>query len=73
MARIAGYDVKVVDVRPDRGTESMLDPVEITANTYVVLTTEDHLTDEQALRDVLPTPAAYIGMIGSRKKKRNDS
>ncbi len=68
MARIAGYDVKVVDVRPDRGTESMFDPVAITANTYVVLITEDHVTGEQALRDVLPTPAAYIGMIGSRKK-----
>lgn len=68
MARIAGYDIRVVDVKPNRGTEPMLDPTAITANTHVVLITEDHVTDEQALRDVLSTPAAYIGMIGSQRK-----
>lgn len=68
MARIAGYEVKVVDVRPERGTELMLDPPAITANTHVVLITEDHVTDEQALREILSTPAAYIGMIGSQRK-----
>ena len=33
-----------------------------------MLITEDHKTDELALRAVLETPAAYIGMIGSRRK-----
>jgi len=68
MARIAGYDVKMVDVRPDRGTAPMLDPTTITPKTHIVLITEDHVTDEQALREILSTPAAYIGMIGSQRK-----
>lgn len=68
MASIAGYDLKVVDVRPERGMDTMLNLSEITANTHVVLITEDHVTDEQAFRDVLLTPAPYIGMIGSRQK-----
>ncbi len=68
LARIVGYDVEVVDVLPDRAGRSQLVPDTITGRTYVVLISEDHVTDEQALRAVLPTPAAYIGMIGSRRK-----
>ncbi|MDH7486584.1 MAG: XdhC family protein [Anaerolineae bacterium] len=68
MARIVGFQVQVVDVRPERATVPQLDPAAITPQTYVVLITEDHVTDEQALRQVLDTPAAYIGMIGSRRK-----
>lgn len=68
MARIAGYDVRIVDVRPERGDRLALAPEEIMLNTYVVLITEDHVTDEQTLRAILPTPASYIGMIGSRRK-----
>lgn len=68
MARIVGFDVQVVDVRPERATVPQFDPTAITPWTYVVLITENHITDEQALRQVLDTPAAYIGMIGSRRK-----
>ena len=68
LAGIVGYDVQVVDVVPERADRPRLAPETITNNTFVVLITEDHVTDEQALRDVLPTPAAYIGMIGSRRK-----
>lgn len=68
MARIVGFQVQVVDVRPERATVPQLDPATITPWTYVVLITENHVTDEQALRQVLDTPAAYIGMIGSRRK-----
>jgi xanthine dehydrogenase accessory factor len=68
IARIVGYDVQVVDVLAERADRSQLAPNTITDRTYVVLISEDHVTDEQALRDVLPTPAAYIGMIGSRRK-----
>lgn len=70
LAHIAGYEVKIVDVRAERGDRSVLTPEEITPNTYVVLITEDHVTDERALRDLLPTPASYIGMIGSQRKIR---
>jgi xanthine dehydrogenase accessory factor len=66
--RIVGYEIQVVDVRPERADRPQLAPENITTETYVVIITEDHVTDEQALRDVLPTPAAYIGMIGSRRK-----
>lgn len=68
LARVVGYDVQVVDVLAERADRPHLAPETITDRTYVVLITEDHVTDEQALRDVLPTPAAYIGMIGSRRK-----
>ena len=39
------------------------------AATYVVLVSKGFVTDEAALRRVLETPAAYIGMIGSRRKR----
>lgn len=38
------------------------------SDTHIVLITEDHRTDEQALRELLSTPAAYLGLIGSRQK-----
>ncbi|MGQ9494286.1 MAG: XdhC family protein [Anaerolineae bacterium] len=68
MARIVGFNVQVVDVRSERATVPQFNPATITPWTYVVLITEDHLTDEQALRQVLDTPAAYVGMIGSLRK-----
>jgi xanthine dehydrogenase accessory factor len=68
MGRIAGYDARIVDVRPERGDKPALDSEQVTQSTYVVLITEDHVTDEQALRHVLTTAAPYIGMIGSRRK-----
>ena len=68
MARIVGFNVQVMDVRPERATVPQLDPAAITPQTYVVLITEDHVTDQQALRQVLDTLAAYVGMIGSRRK-----
>ena len=38
-------------------------------HTYVVLLTKGFTTDEAALRRVIESPAAYIGMIGSRQKR----
>lgn len=68
MASTVGYDVHVVDIRPERGDMPHLDPAAISASTYVVLMTQDHLTDEAALHQALASPARYIGMIGSRQK-----
>jgi len=68
MARTVGYDIQVVDVQQERGDRTVLDPETITADTYAVIITEDHVTDERALRDALQTPANYIGMIGSKRK-----
>jgi xanthine dehydrogenase accessory factor len=58
----------LVNVRPERGERPQFDPTAITGSTYMVLITEDHVIDEAALRQALPTPAPYIGMIGSLRK-----
>lgn len=68
MARLLEYKVSLADVRPERGQP--FDPAVITANTYVVIVTEDAVSDEAVLRAALSTPAPYIGMIGSRRKCR---
>ena len=70
MARLAGLNVEVVDVRPERATVQQFDPAAITPWTYVVIITETHASDEHVLRQVLDTPAAYVGVIGSRRKIR---
>ena len=38
-------------------------------STYVALVTKGFVTDEAALRRVIDSPAAYIGMIGSKRKR----
>lgn len=40
----------------------------LTANTYVVIVTRGHRSDEECLKLVINSPGAYIGMIGSRRK-----
>lgn len=44
--------------------------VTITARTFVVIVTRGHDHDEAVLRQVVSSPAAYIGMIGSPRKVR---
>jgi xanthine dehydrogenase accessory factor len=66
IARLLDYEVRLVDVRSERGQP--FDPASITASTFVVIMTEDAVSDETILRAALPTPAPYIGMIGSRRK-----
>lgn len=39
------------------------------ADTYVALVSKGFATDEAALRHVIDSPAAYIGMMGSRRKR----
>jgi xanthine dehydrogenase accessory factor len=70
MARIVGFHVQVIDMEPERSTLPQLDPSTITPWTYVVLVTGSHASDERALRLVVDTPAAYVGMIGSQRKVR---
>lgn len=42
----------------------------VNAQTHVVIITRGHAQDEAALRTVLGSPVAYVGMIGSRRKVR---
>lgn len=86
MAKEAGFRVKVIDGRskfltkerfpeadelieawPDEVTES----VKFDSNTYVVILTHDEKFDAPALEVSLPTPARYIGAIGSRTTTAN--
>ncbi len=43
--------------------------LEITKHHYVVIVTRGHLHDKTVLKQALKTPAGYIGMIGSKKKR----
>jgi xanthine/CO dehydrogenase XdhC/CoxF family maturation factor len=38
-------------------------------HTFVALVSKGYPTDEAALRRILDSPAAYIGMIGSKRKR----
>jgi len=68
MGETVGFEVIVVDVEPGRATVPELDAVTLNEDSYVVLITTDHVSDEAALRQVITSPARYIGMIGSRAK-----
>lgn len=70
MGEAAGFEVVVVDVAPGRATVPELELVSLTSDSYVVLITTDHISDEAALRIALKSPARYIGMIGSLAKCR---
>ncbi|MEY4761625.1 MAG: hypothetical protein RLZZ200_1481 [Pseudomonadota bacterium] len=81
MARMAGYDVTVVDpraafLRPDRFPDvTRLDQwpqqafpaLKPDARTAVVLLTHDPKIDDPALECVLGTPAFYVGALGSTR------
>jgi xanthine dehydrogenase accessory factor len=64
----AGFDVVVIDVEPGRASVPGLDSLELTRDSFIVLITTDHISDEAALRQVIHSPIRYIGMVGSRHK-----
>jgi xanthine dehydrogenase accessory factor len=48
--------------------ESVLDKVKINKNSYIVIVTKGHKSDEIVLEKVVKTDVKYIGMIGSKTK-----
>jgi xanthine dehydrogenase accessory factor len=82
-ANLVGFEVVVVDDRPEFTAPELL-PEGVTArcgrigeeiagfpiraDTYVVIATRGHEHDAEALAACIHRPAAYIGMIGSRRK-----
>jgi len=83
VARAAGFRVVVVDDRPafanpDRFPEAeqtvvlpmhdALSRLPIDRSSYIVAVTRGHQHDEPVIEQAIRTPAAYIGMIGSRRK-----
>jgi xanthine dehydrogenase accessory factor len=78
-----GFEILVIDDRPEftrtelfpEGTATQCGPIGQTVgrcvrgdNPYVVIATRGHRNDADALAACLHAPAAYIGMIGSRRK-----
>lgn len=68
MGEAAGFDVNVVDVVAGQDQIPELGQVELTRDSFVVLITTDHISDEASLRVALKTEVQYIGMIGSMAK-----
>ena len=83
MGHRCGFRVTVVDDRPDMLSEERfphaderlvgeiveaLQGLPVTPSHHIVIVTRGHAHDEGALRVVLDSPAAYLGMIGSRRK-----
>lgn len=83
VAHLLDFEVIVVDDRPSFANAerfpsaerivvddvaTALEDIEITPSTYVVLVTRAHTHDVHALRKIVSQPAAYIGMIGSRRR-----
>ena len=82
-AKILGFHITVIDDRvmyanrerfPDveevlvGDMAEILRGLEITPQTYIVLITRGHQFDEPCLREIIHSPAKYIGMIGSRRR-----
>lgn len=81
--RMAGYPYLVADDRKEFANEDRfpgataiinempqkaVEAARVDADTYAVIVTRGHALDRECLEAVLRTPAAYIGMIGSRDK-----
>jgi xanthine dehydrogenase accessory factor len=80
---LMGFSVAVVDDRPEFASAERFPQAErvicgdfeeelrrfpITPQTYVVVVTHGHREDELSLRQVVTSEAAYVGMIGSRRR-----
>ena len=79
-----GFRTVVIDDRPEYASrerfpfadelvvlESFTDlakKMEFNRDSYIVIVTRGHLNDQDVVEQVLKTDAAYIGMIGSRRK-----
>ncbi|NLD38923.1 MAG: xanthine dehydrogenase [Desulfatiglans sp.] len=83
IAKIAGFRIVVIDDRPNYANkerfpdadEFVIDDIaqavqslSINRVSYVVIACRGHLEDQEVLEQALKTDAAYIGMIGSKKK-----
>lgn len=83
VARLAGFDVTVVDDREayanrERFPEAReiiaedfdvaLGKVDPTESAYIVIVTRGHRDDMRVLRWAVQAPARYVGMIGSKRK-----
>lgn len=83
MASWCGFDITVIDDRQEfacvdrfpRAGKVLVAPMDnirdlalSSATTYFILITREHRHDDLLLRQLLGTPYAYLGMIGSRRR-----
>ncbi|WP_406541342.1 XdhC family protein [Clostridium ljungdahlii] len=61
-------DVEEVKVVPS--FENILKYINVDNNSYIVIVTRGHAYDKEVLGQILRTDAKYIGMIGSKAKKK---
>lgn len=84
LVAMAGFRLVVVDDRHEyasrerfpqadevwvRDFSRVLEGVELGPDAYVVIVTRGHLFDKEVLAQALKQKAAYVGMIGSRRKR----
>ncbi len=85
MAMLAGFQVTLVDDREKeigsqvgtdarfllRSVEHFFADINVTAKTYLLICTRSHTMDLEVLRQALRTPAEFVGLLGSRRKREN--
>ncbi len=84
LAVMAGFGLVVADDRPEwanrqrfpqareiwnRPLEKVLDGEDLGPQAYIVIVTRGHLYDKEVLAQALRQNAAYVGMIGSKRKR----
>jgi len=84
IAKIAGFKVVVIDERkeyanserfPDadkvicENFNEVFSKINISKSSYIIIVTTEHGCDMQILEKAIKTPATYIGMMGSTKKR----
>ena len=84
LASKVGFKTVVIDDRPEFADAARFPEAEavycypfedvvgrfpVDGSSYIIIVTRGHLNDKTVLEQTLRTPARYIGMIGSRRKK----
>src|SRR4030042_3380410 len=83
MAKMLGCRVVVIDPRPEYNNndrfpnadslvveeyDNAFSKLNVGDNSYIVIYTPGHVSDEKCLQFAIATAARYVGMIGSKKK-----
>jgi len=83
LAKLVGFKVVIIDERKDFANQkrfpdadeiiaeeidNAMTHLNINSSSYIIILTKGHLYDEEVLNLVVSSDAAYIGVIGSKKK-----
>ena len=84
LAKMVGFSITIIDDRPEFANQERFPDVDeilvtdlehafehlkILPNSYILIITRGHIHDKVVLQQALSSSAAYIGMIGSTKKR----